>query len=92
MTASREEESGSGEGEQFASWEKEGLGRLDRAAEWKSACRLESSSDHHGLDQRDDLRRGTKRQRVALRLFRVRVGKYCHGHAPWQYVQSIKVL
>ena len=30
MTASREEESGSGEEEQFASEEKEGLGRLDR--------------------------------------------------------------
>ena len=30
MTASREEESGSGEGEQFASEEKEGLGWLDR--------------------------------------------------------------
>ena len=60
-TASRDEKSGSGEGEQFASGEKEGLGQLDRAAERKSACRLESSSDHHGLDQREDLRRGTER-------------------------------
>ena len=74
MTVSREVRSGSevwvGSGEVRP----ELGGRLDRwrrAAAWKSARSVERSSDYHGLDQHEDFRRGTERQRVALRLFKV---------------------
>ena len=40
---------------------------------WNAVRRVVRSSDHHGLDQHEALRRGTDRQRIALREFRVEV-------------------
>ena len=67
--------SGGGSGEVWfgGTEEEERLDRWRRAAAWKSARSVERSSDHHGLDQHEDFRRGTERQRVALRLFKVAV-------------------
>ena len=70
-TALREEQSASSE--ECSALREERLDWWRRTAAWKTVRRVERSSDHQGLDQLEDLRRGTERQRTALRLLRVSV-------------------